>query len=235
VDRPELAKLSEGTKKLLKVIMRCHDITLGIISGRALNDLKGRVGLKGLIYVGNHGLEMEGPGLRFINPSAEEVRPELRLLNQVLSKSLGTIKGAFVEDKGLSLSVHYRQVEEGRGDEVGDIFEQVVSSARAEGKIRTALGKKVYEVRPAVSCDKGKAIELLIKQYGKGDNNEELLPIFLGDDLTDEDGFNVIENYGGISIFVGEEGADSGAHYFVRSPTEVEKFMEMLIELKTRL
>lgn len=235
VERPELANLSERTKKLLQEVMGRRNFTVGIISGRALNDLKDRVGLKELIYAGNHGLEIEGPrGLRFVNLLAEEVKLTLQLLDQALGKELGAIRGAFVENKGLSLSVHYRLVEESRSDEVREIFEQVVSNARAQGKVRTASGKKVYEVRPAVDWDKGKAIGLLLRHYRKRGDKGKLLPLFLGDDLTDEDGFEIIEGHGGISIFVGEEGANSGAHYFVRSTTEVEKFLEMLIEPKAR-
>lgn len=234
VERPELANLSQRTRELLQEVLDCHNLTVGIISGRALNDLKSKVGLEGLVYTGNHGLEIEGPGLRFVNTAAEEVRPTLQLLDQALSKELAAIRGALVENKGLSLSVHYRLVEEGLGDEVRNIFEQVVSRDRALGKVRTASGKKVYEVRPAVDWDKGKAIELLLKQCGEGKIKPKLLPIFLGDDLTDEDGFRIIEGHGGISIFVGEEDAESGARYFVRSTAEVEKFLEMLIGSKAR-
>ena len=73
------------------------------------------------------------------------------------------------------------------------------------GKIRITSGKKVYEIRPAVAWDKGKAIKMLMKKYGRRGRKSGLLPIYIGDDLTDEDGFKVIENYGsGISVFVGE-------------------------------
>jgi len=130
VERPELAILPQRTRGLLREVMGRRNFTVGIISGRALNDLKNRVGLEDLIYAGNHGLEIEGPGLRFVNPTAEEARPALQLLDQALSKEMGAIRGALVENKGLSLSVHYRLVEE---------------------SLRTASGKKVYEVRPAVA------------------------------------------------------------------------------------
>lgn len=227
VERPEQADLSLGARRLLQALAGQRRFTVGVISGRALSDLRLRVGIRGIIYAGNHGLEIEGPGLSFVNPLAEEVRPLFRLLHRVLSRALDRIPGVQVEDKGLTLSVHYRQVEDGEADEVKGIFERVVTTARSLGKLRTTSGKKVYEVRPAVAWDKGKAISLLLDRYGKSKGG---IPVFLGDDLTDEDGFKVIEKVGGISIFVGEENRESVAPYFLRTPGEVEDFLGRLLE-----
>lgn len=230
VDRPELADLSEKTRQLLQALARQSHFTVSIISGRALADLRQRVGISGIIYAGNHGLEIEGPGFGIVNPLAEEMRPVFRLINQVLNKALSPIRGVQVEDKGLSLSVHYRMVDEDKSEEVRNIFEKVLATARSLGKIRISSGKKVYEVRPAVDWDKGKAISLLIEKYGKPKVKSELLPIFLGDDQTDEDGFKVIESHGGISILVGEDTAGSAARYYLKSPDEVQRFLSMLTE-----
>lgn len=232
VARPELAHLPENTRQLLRVLSRKPGFTLGIISGRALADLKDRVGLKGILYAGNHGLEIEGPDISFVNPLAEEVKPVFRAMRQVLSKALARVRGVIVEDKGLTLSVHYRLVDEEKSEEVRSIFERVVATARSLGKVRTTAGKKVYEVRPAVDWDKGKAIKLLMKRYGKGGRGSGLVPIYLGDDLTDEDGFRAIERYGdGLSIFVGEENTNTIARCFLRTPAEVEKFLSLLLTM----
>lgn len=230
VDRPELANLSEDTRRLLGSLARQRHFTLGVISGRALVDLKDKVGISGIIYAGNHGLEIEGPGLSFVNPVAEELRPILRIMHYVLGRALETIRGVFVENKGLTLSVHYRLVEEHRAREVENIVKQVIGGAEAAGQARITSGKKVYEVRPAVTWDKGKAIKLLMKKYGRGGRTSGLLPIYLGDDRTDEDGFRVIESYGeGISVYVGEPDGDSCALFFLRSPAEVTAFLRVLL------
>ncbi len=230
VERPELANLPEGTRLILQALARQYNFTLGVISGRALVDLKERMDVSGIIYAGNHGLEIEGPGISFVNPVAEELRPILNIMHYLLSRALGTIRGVFVENKGLSLSIHYRLAEEHRAREVERIVTQVVGGAEAAGKAKITSGKKVYEVRPAVTWDKGKAIRLLMKKYGKGGRKSGLLPMYFGDDLTDEDGFRVIENYGnGISIFVGEQVQQSAAHYFLKSPAEVATFLGMLL------
>lgn len=234
VERPELAELPPHMRQLLQKLARRSNVMVGIISGRALSDLQERVAIEGITYAGNHGLEIEGPGFSFVNPVAAELKPLLRLLHQVLSRTLEAIKGAFVENKGLTLSVHYRQVEEDQAGVLQSAVERVVAPSRAVGKLRTTMGKKVYEVRPAVDWDKGKAIELLLVRHVRGGKRKPLV-IFLGDDLTDEAGFKAVEKHNGISIFVGEPGANTRASYFLRSPLEVEKFLEMLLEPKARL
>ncbi len=230
VERPELADLPEKTRQLLRDLARQRHFTLGIISGRALADLKQRVNVDGIIYAGNHGLEIEGPGIGFTYPLAEEMRPVFRLIHQILIKALAPIRGVQVENKGLTLTVHYRMVEEEKSAELKTIFEMVLDTAVSLGRIRTTQGKKVYEIRPAVDWDKGKAISLIINEFGKKKMKSELLPIFLGDDQTDEDGFKVVEKRNGISIFVGKAIDNSTARYFLRSPAEVEEFLNLLLQ-----
>jgi len=228
-ERPELASLSAGTRQLLQALAQQRRLTLAIISGRALPDLRQKVGVSDIIYAGNHGLEIEGPGISFVNPVAEESKPLLRRMHYELSQALGAIKGVLVEDKGLTLSVHYRQVAADRSTEVRSIFERIAGDAERLGKIGITSGKKVYEVRPAVAWDKGKVVKMLMGKYGG--RKSGTLPIYLGDDLTDEDGFKVIENYeGGISVFVGEKDSQTSARYFLGSPDEVARFLGLLLE-----
>ncbi len=235
MERPELANLPKSTRQLLQALARQRRFTLGIISGRALADLKDKVSINDIIYAGNHGLEIEGPGISFVHPLAEEFRPILSLMRSVLSQALGTIKGVLVEDKGLTLSVHYRQAEADKSGEVKSILDHIVHSAKASGEIRITSGKKVYEVRPAVAWDKGKAVRMMMKRYGKGGRNSWVLPIYIGDDVNDEDGFKIIENYGGgISVFVGEEERQSWARYFLTSPDEVARLLSLLLEQAQR-
>lgn len=230
VDRPELAEMPEDARRLLQELARDRRCTVGIISGRALSDLKNKVGIDGIIYAGNHGLEIEGPGFSLVNPLAEEIKPILRVLSHVLRRAMGAIKGVLVEDKGLTLSVHYRQVATGEVPQVQSIFQRMVGGVQALGKVRVSRGKEVLEVRPAVAWDKGKAIKVLMKKYGKS-NQRNTLPVYLGDDLTDEDGFRAIAGYeNGISVFVGEDSRSTGARYYLESSPEVSRFLGLLLE-----
>ncbi len=150
---------------------------------------------------------------------------------QGLNDALKKFKGVLVENKRLSISVHYRLAEEDKPEEIEKAIKQVISDIKAEEQMLITTGKKVYELRPAVTWDKGNTIDLLIEKYGKGGKENGLLPMYLGDDLTDEDGFRAIEGYkAGLSVFVGEQNRQSKAHYFLESPSEVETFLERLLE-----
>jgi trehalose 6-phosphate phosphatase len=173
-------------------------------------------------------LEIEGFGSSFLEPIAEEMRPFFQMLNQALSATFRGIKGTFVEDKGLTVSVHYRLVDDAEEEMVKDSFRKITDPLHVTGKIRITQGKKVYEIRPPVNWDKGKAIAWFIAKSREVKGGGEALPIYLGDDLTDEDGFKVIEKNDGISIFVGEESVQSAARYFLKSPEEVAQFLKML-------
>ncbi len=232
VERPELAVLPEPTRELLQRISRQRRATLGIVSGRALSDLRQKVGLTHVIYAGNHGLEIEGPGLSFIHPLAEEFKPVFRLLYQLLSRAFGGSPAVLVEHKGLTLTVHYRLVNSDReAEEVRGTFNAIVAGARALGTVKTASGKKVLEVRPPVNWHKGKAIQLILKKYARGGNHSGTLVVYLGDDLSDEDAFKFVEKANGISVFVGEETEPTAARYFLKSPAEVQEFLKRFADL----
>jgi len=231
VPRPEMANLPGDVRQLLQALTRQRRLTLAIISGRALVDIKEKVGISGIIYAGNHGLEIEGPGISFVSPLAEEFKPVLRQMHYVLSQALGGVKGVLVEDKGLTLSVHYRQVADDKIAEVKDIFERITGDAARPGRIRITSGKKVYEIRPAIAWDKGEVVKILMERCGEGGRRSGLLPIYIGDDATDEDGFRAVENYrGGISVFVGGKNSPTSARYFLESPGEVARFLSLLLE-----
>ena len=140
----------------------------------------------------------------------------------------------FVEHKGLSLSVHYRLAQVSK-EQIKEAVQRVVDSMPVGGKTLLTEGKKVIEIRPAADWDKGRAVKLLMKRYGKGGRRSGLLPIYLGDDQTDEDAFRAIAAYGrGISVRVGEPDGASAARYFVRSTGEASAFLEMVAHLFDR-
>ncbi len=227
VDKPELAVLAYDTRKLLQKLTKNRHYTVGIISGRALSDLKSIVGLDDLIYAGNHGLEIEGFGSSFLEPVAVEMQPFIDMLHKALSVTMKGIRGVFVENKGLTLSVHYRMAE-AKEEKVKDAFRKVTEPLHVTGRIRITEGKKVYEIRPPVDWNKGKAVAWLMAKLKDISRKQNILPVYLGDDLTDEDAFKVIDKMNGISIVIGEDNISSVAQYYLKTSQEVADFLKML-------
>ncbi len=232
VGRPDEAVLSPEVKEKLCALAEKPAFSVGIISGRALSEVKALVGIEGIYYAGNHGLEIEGPGLKFIHPVAKVIQIEIKGLAQQFSSRLDSIEGVIVEDKGLSLSIHYRLVKKGEEKVVADVFHQLTSPWLNDGKIRISSGKKVWEIRPPIDWHKGKAVETIIKELKAVLGGELGRTIYLGDDTTDEDAFQIIHHPEGWSIFVGQENPSSKADYFLSSTSEVATFLSWLLGLK---
>lgn len=224
--RPDLATLPTETRALLLEAQLDARYVLGIVSGRSLVDLRELVGLDGLIYAGNHGLEIQGNGLDFLHPEASSLRAEMNLIYQELELALGSFSGVIAENKGLSLSLHYRQTPREIVPQVEEGFHKTVARAAESGLIKVTRGKQVLEVRPNLDWGKGCAISQIQAAHG-----EAQLTAFLGDDLTDEDGFAAVQQSGGISVMVGPAGQPTRAEYRLDSPREVAETLSLLLQL----
>jgi trehalose 6-phosphate phosphatase len=232
VARPQEAVLSQEVREKLSALARKPAYSVGIISGRSIDELKKLVSIDGLYYSGNHGLEIEGPGLKYFHPPAEQARATMRELAARLAEEMANIAGVIVQEKGLSLSVHYRLVSGGEEAGVGEAFRRITEPLRREGRISVFSGKKVLEVKPPLDWDKGKAVQIIIRELKGLLKEERILTVFLGDDTTDEDAFRVLHRPDGWSVFIAGEKAVSSADYCLNSVAEVEELLERLITLK---
>ncbi len=223
VREPAAARLAGSTREILRRLAGTEHITLAVISGRGLEDVRNRVGLEGVIYAGNHGLEIRGPSLDYLNPSARRARPALRAAARKLVRQLASIEGAEVEDKGLTLSVHYRRVRPPERDRVRETVFKVIAPARSRRTIRVGEGKMVIEIRPPTPWNKGNAVNLLRREAGKSGVGTPL-PVYVGDDRTDEDAFRVLAGEG-ITIKVGPPGVKTLARYRLSGVGEVKEFL----------
>ena len=221
--RPGLARLNKDTKLLLKGFSKKKKFLVGVISGRALADVKRKVGLTGIAYVGNHGFEIEYNGKYFVYPLPEKTRQVLNRLHRQLSRLFAPSQGVLVEDKLLSLSLHYRRVKPERMGAVKKIIKRLEAEYKQSPLVKFAYGKKVVEIRPRLSPDKGKAIGWLVKRL----KTKQPLLIFAGDDITDEDAFKLVNTRKGISILVGKK-HNSRAHYYVNNPGQLKDFLKRL-------
>jgi len=225
VSRPELAVCPSEVKRHLEKLRDLPRVYLAIISGRFLEDLREKVGVSGIIYVGNHGLEIENPGGRHKEVLSLARIRELNRITQNLQNSLKEIPGILFEDKGPILSVHYRNVPQEFFTQVPQIIETELQQWRNRWKM--ASGKMVLEIRPNINFNKGKAVKQILKTIP----SLELLTIYLGDDQTDEDAFRVLKGQG-ISVFVGLSKLSSEADCFLKSPDEVQEFLSRCQEAR---
>ena len=229
---PVDAILSPEVRKKLTTLMKKPAFSVGVISGRAIEELKSMVAIKGIYYAGNHGLEIEGPGLKYIIPGAEATRRIMAALARELEAALKNISGIIIQEKGLSLSVHYRLVKPEETETVTAAVRRVTAPRVNRGEIIVYGMKKNWEIRPPVVWNKGKAAEFIGSEIKAKLRLPRLLTIYLGDDTTDEDAFRVIRQPDGWSVYIGPENETSAAGFYLDSPAEVEILLDRLIQLK---
>jgi len=231
VQNPDNAVISKETAEILRKLSKNQHCKIAIISGRALKDIKNKIGLEGIIYAGNHGLEIDGPKIKFRAPVSLRYKAILKKIKIDLRKKLSKIKGVFIEDKGLSLSVHYRLVNSKGKALVKTIFHETLICYIVSNKIKIRPGKKVLEIRPLLEWDKGKIVLWLLARRKFILNGEPCVPIYIGDDITDEDAFKALKNVG-LTVFVGDPGS-SHAKYYLKNTQEVTEFLEQILKIKT--
>ncbi|QYJ16005.1 hypothetical protein Rxycam_01835 [Rubrobacter xylanophilus DSM 9941] len=178
---PDAARVPGEIRELLERLSRRYLLVAGI-SGRKTEEARELIGLDGVVYFGNHGFEKLVDGRVEIIPEARPYLERVRELEEMARRELGPL-GAFVEEKGITASVHYRNVPR----EVG---ERCVDFVRREGErlgLRVTVGRGVVEARPPVRADKGTAVRALVEEY------RPRRALFMGDDTTDLDAFRELE------------------------------------------
>jgi trehalose 6-phosphate phosphatase len=224
VDRPEDALLAPATRAVIEdLATRCP---VAVVSGRDLADVRALVGIDGIVYAGSHGFDILGAD-GSSQQRGREFLPDLDAAERELRPRLADVPGAKVERKAFALAAHYRLVEPALAPAVEAAVAEV---AAAFPRLRRTGGKKVFELRPAVEWDKGKALLWLLEVLGL--DGPEHLPVYVGDDETDEDAFEAIADRG-LGVVVRGEGDDrtTAARYALRDPAEARGFLELLASL----
>lgn len=222
---PSHAYLPKIIKKRLQEASKCFPVA--IISGRSLSDIRNKIRLKNLIYAGNHGLEWQMGGKTARFPIPKKTTKLLLMIRQGLNKIEDIYPGVLLEHKGLSLSIHYRQLA------CKSIFKfkkdviKIITSSNSRGSIEILEGKKVVELRPNLNWNKGK-FALFILKYLQKKFKYKLLPIYIGDDTTDEDAFAALT--AGITIRVGTK-RYSQAKYYIKNTRQTALLMRWLIDI----
>ncbi|MBU3979875.1 MAG: trehalose-phosphatase [Proteobacteria bacterium] len=229
VERPELAVLSDDARETVSALAAYCQVA--VISGRDLQDVQNLVGIDNIFYAGSHGFDIAGPrGQHIKSQQGLDFLPVLSIAEQALRNRLHAIAGVLVERKKFSIAVHYRRVAEQEAEAVETAVDQVLAD---HNRLRKGHGKKVYELQPKIDWHKGKALLWLLEHLGL--RQPDVLPLYIGDDTTDEDAFNVLIDWG-VGILVRHAGATdnlplTAARYVLEDPGEVMDFLRSLISI----
>jgi trehalose 6-phosphate phosphatase len=187
VDRPEDALISESMRKAVRGLAeRCP---VCVVSGRDRRVVQELMGVDDLIVAGSHGFDVW-------SHAGGEVEREVgegfgRLLEEAearLRDELGGIEGALVETKTSSIAAHYRLVAYDERPRVGQVVDEIL--AEHPDELKVTPGKMVYETQPNIDWDKGKAVVYLLRALGL--DRDDIVPMYLGDDITDEHAFEAL-------------------------------------------
>ena len=221
---PAAAALVPGADKALQSLAALYPVA--VLSGRDLADIRSRIDIPGLWYAGSHGFEMVDPdGTHHENAIAAEAIPVLADAADELAAELAEITGVAVEHKRFAVAVHYRNA----APEAASTVAAAVHRAGSRHGLKVTAGRKIVELRPKLDWDKGKTLEWITDRIA---STEPLLPIYIGDDLTDEDGFDAVLHDGiGIVVRHDEDGDRStAARFSLSDPTQVLQFIERLVD-----
>jgi trehalose 6-phosphate phosphatase len=228
VDRPEDAVISDRMRDVVsRLAERC---TVCVVSGRDRPVVQELMGLDNLVVAGSHGFDIWSPDEGTVEHDAgsgfEELLEEVK---EKLREETAPIEGSSVEPKKASVAVHYRLVAEDERPKVKEVVEDLLAAHPDD--LKMTPGKMVYEVQPKLDWDKGKAVLYLLETLEL--DRDDVVPMYLGDDVTDEHAFEALEGKG-IGVFVGEAddpevgGRTTSADYVLRSVPEVEEFLDAL-------
>ena len=243
--RPEEAAVPAETRKVVAALAALPDVRVALVSGRAAADARRMVGVANVWVIGNHGFEVVSPdGGELPQPELEPWRSAIARAARRIAPLVAPVPGVLLEDKGWTLSVHYRLADP---KVVPRLVESVERVAEPLG-LRVMRGKMVVEVRPDVRVDKGTAVLRLANQLGalarreddvSGDDRDAAAgdgngsAVFVGDDRTDEDAFRALRSRSARVVTVrvthGEEMA-TAAEFSLEDPAAVRSFLEWLLE-----
>jgi trehalose 6-phosphate phosphatase len=228
VDRPEDALISESMREAVRGLAgRCP---VCVVSGRDRRVVQELMGVDDLIVAGSHGFDIWSPaGGEIQREEGAGFADLLEEVNERLHREMSPIEGALVEPKKTSVAAHYRLVSEEERPRIKGIVDAVLEEH--PGELKVTPGKMVYEIQPNVEWDKGKAVLYLLEALGL--DGDDVVPMYLGDDITDENAFEALATRG-IGVFVGRAddpevgGRTTSADYVLHTVKEVEQFLDTL-------
>lgn len=211
--RPEDVSLDEATRGTLLRLARSPRFRVWVVSGRRRADIRARIGVPGIRYLGLHGWEG-----RATKRLPEETRQVVSCARNWIGGLLLNTPGIWIEDKEMTFAIHYRSVSEKGVRDARRLVRGILGVF--DGLLHVVKGKKVWEVAPREMEDKGAAVRQELSAIGR-----EAVPVYIGDDRMDEPAFDACSS--GVTVRVGRV-CRSKARYRLSSVAQVHRFLENL-------
>jgi trehalose 6-phosphate phosphatase len=226
VDDPARAFLSPATSGVILSLRALAGIRLGVISGRALEDVRDRVGMDGVLYAGSGGLEMDLAGVRKTFPVLNAITDLMDGIRRRLVPVVESFSGAWIEKKPGCLSIHLRALDGVASAELALRVEEILSLL-PEVRFRTV--SKAIEVTPAKGWHKGTAVEAMLRFFGEG-GKTMLFPVYFGDAANDTEGMVAVLDAGGVAVGVGSD-APAVAQHAVEDSDCLRRQLNLLLRV----
>lgn len=219
---PAAVYLSPARRAILERLRQRS--TIGVVSGRRLDDVRRRVSFDDIIVAGLHGLEIAMPGEPgFVHPDLAGAIDVITSAGRRLRESTQSLPGVFVEDKGASVALHFREADAEHQRKAIDTFADVTQPSVERGLVRVMRGSNVLELLPNIDWNKGSAVRWIAERISQRSGAPFIL--YIGDDVTDQDALDFVEAAGGLAIAASDR---VSAAVRVEGPAGVERFLSAL-------
>lgn len=202
--RPKLARLSAAHRRILASLAANPNITVAIVTGRSLADIRKKVSIPRVILAANHGFEI-ARGRRVVYPGGRRFLRPMALLAKELIRGVGSVPGVLIEAKGFAVAVHYRLTPRRLWKGLERRIRALSRPWLKRYRLRMTGGKRIWEIRPARHWNKGDAALWIRRRFAPGS-----VPWYFGDDLTDEDAFKALDRVGGMTVVIGRHRSRAG-------------------------
>jgi trehalose-phosphatase len=223
---PDATRVPPSMLEVLGRLVAQPRTTVTVVSGRSVENQAQLVPVPGIEYIGNHGLERMAKGRREEHPAATRARAAVSRIEHDISREVAATPGTFFERKGISLSIHTKLSSASDHAAIAGVIERAVAS---EPELRVTGGVRIIEVRPRNAPHKGDAILNALESAHGPEWPFLCAAVFIGDDLTDEDGFRALAGRGTTVIVRGATHRETAARFVARDPADVESLLRALV------
>jgi trehalose-phosphatase len=214
---PSIPHLSDETRQALEALASHENVTVGLVSGRRLDDLASRTQLPQHVYLaGLHGLEIRHGEHAWHHPDLVDSHELVDRVADTVNAAIGSVPGVRLEHKGVSLTVHVRAVDSASRD---DVLHTAVDVARPwldSAELKVLDASEAVELLPNIAWNKGDAVRWIVDDV-ETHAHQKAWCIFFGDDVTDEEAFRAVRD--GLTVVVGQR--PSLARLRLNSPADV--------------